>query len=465
MSRRFDRLSAVARAGLVCARRRVLRSRTAAVSVVAVAVALPVVGTLAGRQAGDALGPALSSHRAVALSLAFSIGATAVLLGVIVALLAPRRAFLGSQLEAAPLPPLAVFAVVTCLPVVVAGAVVSAFGLFFLVPALGTQHAPAAVAAGWAGFALGAAATEGAVATREARFAVGALAGAAALWALGAAGAGTGAVLGPFGYLALELTGDPATVGTPVPALVATAVSGLCLWALAAALRRDGPPARRAVRALLPVPPRPALAVFVVALKRHGRRPELRRQSTAIVGLAGGGGILLGAALSVDAEPLVLFSGSLAVLGAAAVPLAAAGLDAEAEWLWRAAPVRRQALAAAATLAALASGVGVAAAATVPVVAWARPSAGALLQLLAVALFCFGAAALAGALVPWRADRPAEQLASLTAFAAVAGGLWLVLSRIATAVPGTPMTAALLAVETALAVAVSAVLAGRSSPC
>lgn len=465
MPRRFDRLSAVSRAGTRCARRRIAQSRTAAVACLAVIVALPALGVVAGGRADEILRPALASHPSVALSLALTIGTTAGLLGVLVVMVAPRRSFLGAQLEAAPLRPLAIFALVTCVPVLAAGALASAIGLAFLVPALGADAAPAVLAAGWAGFALGAATAEGVLAVRASPAGLAGLVGVAGVWALGSAGAGAGFLLGPFGYLAAVLNGEPTAFGQPVAALLAAAALGLGLWGLAAALRPDDPPPRRTVRALLPVPSRPAAAIFATALKRYARRRELRRHAAGVILVAGGGGVLLGAALGVGPEPVVLFSGGLAALGAAAVPLAAAGIDAEAEWLWRAAPARREALAAVATLAALICGLGVAAAGVVPVVAWARTAGGPLLQLLAVTVFCLGAAALAGALVPWRADRPAEQLASLAAFAAVAGGLWLALSRIATAVPGTPMTVALLAVETVLAVAVSAALAGRVARC
>lgn len=465
MPRRFDRLSAVSRAAARCARRRVARSRPAAAAVAAVVVALPAAAVVAGDRAGDVLRPALAARPSVALSLALTIGTTAGLVGMLVAMVAPRRGFLGSQLEGAPLHPLALFVLVTCVPVLAAGALASALGLAFLVPAFGAAAAPAAAAAGWTGFALGAAAAEGVVAARASPVAVAALAGVVGVWALGAAGAGAGFLLGPFGYLAAALEGEPAAFGRPLASLVAVAALGLGLWALAAAVRADEPPPRGAVRALLPIPPQPLAAALVAALKRYTRRRELRRHACGVTVFAGGGGVLLGVALGVGPEPVVVFSGGLAALGAVAVPLAAAGIDAEAEWLWRAAPGRREALGAAATVAALACGLGVAGAGVAPVVTWGRPGAWPLLQILAVAVFCLGAAALAGAIVPWRPDRPAEQLASLAAFAAVAGGLWLALSTAATAAPGPATTAALLAGEVGLAVAVSAAVAARRTRC
>jgi hypothetical protein len=465
MRMRFDRLSAVSRAAARCGRRRVARSWTAAAAILAALAALPAIGVVAGEQAAEVLRPALAAHPSVALSLALSVGTTAGLAGVLVATVAPRRSFLGAQLAAAPLRPLAVFAVVTCVPVIAAGAVASVIGLAFLVPALGADTAPAAVAAGWAGFSLGAAAAEGALAVRASPAGLAAVAGVAGLWALASAGAGAGALVGPFGYLAAAVNGEPTVFGPPVPALVCVAVLGLGLWALAAAMRPEEQSARAMVRAVLPVPSRPVGAAFAAAVKRYARRRELRRHATGVIVLAGGGGVLLGASLGVEPEPVLLFAGGLAALGAAAVPLAAAGIDAEAEWLWRAAPIRRGVLAAAAMPAAQICGLAAAAAAVAPVVAWGRPAGRPVVEVLAVAVFCAAAATLAGALVPWRVDRPAEQLASLAAFAAVAGGLWLALSRAATAVPGPAMTAALLAGEAALAVAVSAVLAGRSSRC
>jgi len=447
-------MSALVRAGLLCARRRV------SWPLVAVALVLPVLAVLAGRRAGPSLAQAIESGRPAALSVALGLGGTAIVSGMVVALAAPRGRFLGSQLAAAPLSPVAVFAAVTLAPLLLAGAAASAVEAAFLVPPLG-DATPVALAAGWAGFALGAAAAEAVLGPRALGAAV--LAAITGVWLLGAAGAGTGALAGPFGYLGLALRGEPARIGSPGAMLTLLAVLALGLWASAAAARPEDEAPRRAPRPVLPVGKRPLPAVFAVALKRYSRRTELRRASRTAAAAAGAGGLLLSVHAGAGAVPLV---GMLAVLGAAVVPLAAAGVDREAEWLWRVSPPPRAATAAAGSLAAIAAALLLVAAGVGPAAAWSRAPAQALLQVAGLAAFLLAAASVAGALVPWRSDRPAEELGSFAALVAVAAVLWYALGHAVEALGGgTGVSAAALAAALCAAVALTAGLAGRGEPC
>jgi hypothetical protein len=447
-------MSALVGAGLLCARRRV------SWPLVVAALVLPGLAVLAGRRAAASLGQAIESGRPVALSTALGLGGTAIVAGMVVALAAPRRRFLGSQLAAAPLSPVALFAAVTLAPLLLAGAAASAIEAAFLVPAVGGA-APVALAAGWAGFALGAATAEGLLGRPALRAAV--LAAVAGLWTLGAAGTGTGALAGPFGYLGLALRGEPARVGPPGPVLTLLAVIALGLWALAAAARPEDAAARRDPRPVLPVGRRPLPAVLAVALKRYARRTELRRAGRTAAAAAGAGGLLLAVHAGAGVVPLV---GMLAVLGAAVVPLAAVGVDREAEWLWRAAPVPRQATAAVACVAALATALLLVAVGVGPAAAWSRAPAQALLQVVGIAAFVLAAASVAGALVPWRSDRPAEELGSFAALIAVAAVLWYGLGHAVEALGGgTGISAAVLAAALCGAVALTAGVAGRGEPC
>jgi hypothetical protein len=445
-------MTAVARAVLLCAARRV------GWRPLGLAIALPALAFVAGRRAGPSLADAVSSSRPLALGLALGLGGAAVVAGSIAALVLTRWRFLGSQLAAAPISPAALFVAVTLVPLLAGAVVASAVESAFLVPAVGGRT-PVVLAAGLAGFALGAAAAEALAGVRSSPRMAGILAGVAGLWAAGTVGAGTGAVVGPFGYLGLALRGEPAAAGRHGPALAAIAVAALGLWVAAGAARREDRASRSPARVLVPVGGRQLPAAFATALKRYGRWPELRRAGWAAAVLAGGGGLLLVAHVGAVAVSLV---GPLAVLGAAIFPLASAGIDREAEWLWRSAPVRRSRLAAAATLAAVALGLAHVLVGVGPAAAWARAPGSTLLQVAGAAVFVLAAAAIAGALVPWRSERPAEELATCAAFLGVAGGLWLTLGRAVDVLGGgTLVNVAMLAAVALAAPALAGAVAER----
>jgi hypothetical protein len=89
----------------------------------------------------------------------------------------------------------------------------------------------------------------------------------------------------------------------------------------------------------------------------------------------------------------------------------------------------------------------------------ARGDPGTLLQLESAAAFVLGCGAIAGALVPWRADRVLQQLAAYGALLAVVLVLWLAIGRAGREL----LSADVLAVVAGNLVAVAGVLAAAAS--
>jgi hypothetical protein len=139
------------------------------------------------------------------------------------------------------------------------------------------------------------------------------------------------------------------------------------------------------------------------------------------------------------------FAVSVALLGAAAIPLIAAGLRRDASWLLRAAPVSQSGLAAADAVAAILVGFMLVVAALSVTAPLGRLGVGSLLMLEATVALVLGAAAASGAVVPWRNDRVLEQIGSYTLLAVVAGTLTLALSRAAAAAPAFGLSPAMFA--------------------
>jgi hypothetical protein len=162
------------------------------------------------------------------------------------------------------------------------------------------------------------------------------------------------------------------------------------------------------------------------ALARYARRSELRRHAVAAVALAGAGAATLRAA-GLESAQAALLAGITAIVGAAMIPLAAAGLDARADWVWRLAPVRPSWLFARFALASLLAAGAVTAAGVA--VTWTIAPIGPrlLASAAAAAAVVFGGALLAGALVPPRKRAGDAPLAALALFAAVAGSWSFVL--------------------------------------
>jgi hypothetical protein len=158
-----------------------------------------------------------------------------------------------------------------------------------------------------------------------------------------------------------------------------------------------------------------------------------------------------------------MFAAATGLFGAALVPLAAPGLDRLAGWVWRSAPRSHLGLALCFAAAALTAGASAGGAAVLAALAAAPITPGDLAPLAAFGAVLFGAALVAGAAVPWRAERATEQLASYAAFAAVAVLLAGGLARMAPLVGArSGAAAAALAAATAFGcVLASAAISGR----
>jgi hypothetical protein len=371
-----------------CLARRLADAFAASPLVLALACAafagLPAVALWAGRRAAPSLRTA--DPKLVLLSAAL----TAALAGAAVTLLAGGAAALGRQLEAAPVPRLVALAGLILFPASLALAVVGPAAILFAAPVEGWRT-PVACARLLGFAALGGAGAEAlvAVARRSAR----GLPVAAGVGLLAAAGA---------------------------PLLLTPAA--LLLWAVAAATRPAEPPRRGDVVVL-------ARGVVLSAAARYARRPDLRRQAGAACSLALAGAIAVRLADARGAA--ALFGGFTAVVGAAVVPLAAPGIDRDAEWLWRVVPASRSLLAIAFAAAAFALGTAVALAGAAGAFASAPVPVLRLLPLAAVLALVLASALLAGAAVPWRAERLGEQLGAYAAFGVFAGALWFALAHVA----------------------------------
>ncbi|MHB8641983.1 MAG: hypothetical protein ACYDA3_03730 [Gaiellaceae bacterium] len=351
---------------------------------VAAFAALPAVAVWAGRRAAPSLRTA--DPKLILLAAAL----TAALAGAAVTLLVGGAAVLGRQLEAAPVPLAVSLAGLVLFPTSLALAAVAPAAILFAAPVEGWRT-PIAFARLLGFAALGGAGAEAlvAVARRSAR----GLPVAACVGLLAAAGA--------------PLLLSPAAV---------------LVW-LAAAAARPPEPSRRGDVVIL------VRGVVATAAARYARRPDLRRQCGAACSLAVVGAIALRLADAGGAA--ALFGGFIAVVGAAVLPLAAPGLDRGAEWLWRTTPASRCVLALAFGAAAFALGTVVALVGAAGAFATGPVPVSRVVPLVAVLALVLASALLAGALVPWRAERLGEQLGAYAAFGICAGALWFALAHVA----------------------------------
>jgi hypothetical protein len=320
--------------------------------------------------------------------LALAAGLTAALAGGVVTLLSPGTRALGTQLEAAPIPRVPALLGLRLFAPAAALVLLALPVALFAAPVAGTATPVVLVRLAGA-VALGGAAVEAALAL--ARRSLG--------------GVPVVAVL------ALLLLARGSVFAAPF---------AIALWVMSLATRPD----ERAPRAMVRVVARRRSSATAM---RYARRRDLRRQAAACVVLAVVGAASLRTA-GVPNEVAVSFAGATALLGAAVVPLAAPGLDRRADWLWRSTPTRRWMLALVHGSVALGLGILVAAVGVAGALAAAPADPAVLLPLAAGAAVVLGAALLGGSLVPWRADRLAEQLGAYAAFGVVVSTLFLVLA-------------------------------------
>jgi hypothetical protein len=382
-------LFAICKAQLRCTWRRVDAAFVAAPVLVGAAAlgiaALPALAVWGGARAAPALRTADPS------TLALGAGLVAALAGAVLTLLAPGRRALGTQLEPAPVPRVTAFVGLTLLPPAAALALLAVPAAFFVAPAAG-RSSPLVLAR-----------------------------------LLGAAAAGAAAAEAALALARRSLRGVPVVAGLVLLLFgwrnVAVVPFAVALWVAAAAVRPDERAERASVRVL-------GRGHAATTLLRYARRRELRRQAAAAFALALGGAVAL-RATGVPNQVTVFFGGATALLGAAVVPLAAPGIDRRAEWLWRSAPVARAKLAFVHGVIALVLGLVLAAIGVAGSLAVAPVKPTMALPLAAGAVVVLGAALLAGAIVPWRSDRLAEQLGAYATFGVVLSALWFALARAA----------------------------------
>jgi hypothetical protein len=429
---------------LRCALRRFSAAAVAAPLAVcvggAVAAALPALALWAGVRAADALEGAFALDPALAAASALCICLGAGLAGALLAAIVPGVEALGSQLAAAPAPPRAVVFGLVVLPCGIAGAVLLVPAVLFVAPLTG-DATPSALASVAASLVLGSAAAEAAIALSR-----------RALRGLALAGAVSAVVaFDPSRGLAEAVRGHP----TAAPGLIALAA--VAVWIAAAAMRPQARVKKATVRAVVRGP-------LTAALVRLARADELRRQAAIAVLAAGVGGVLL-RAFGIPAPVAVLPAAATGILGAAVLPLAAAGLDRRADWLLGSVPRTRRSLALASVATGLVAGIVVAVGACAAAAVGTQAIPARAFALVPLACMLFAAAILAGAIVPWRASRAFEQLGSFGAFAVVAAALSFALARVAPVVHAdSGVGSAVLGAATLVAgVLASAAIAGRAA--
>jgi hypothetical protein len=165
-------------------------------------------------------------------------------------------------------------------------------------------------------------------------------------------------------------------------------------------------------------------------LKRIGRRSELRAHVVATLVLSVAAAYAFAVALDVRGEALLGFAAALALTAVAVLPSVALGLHRQQCWLMRSAPQGRARSAAAACAGGMLGGAALVVAVATMIAPVARGDPGAVLQIESAAAFVLGCGAIAGALVPWRADRVLQQLAAFGALFGVVLVLWLAAGRL-----------------------------------
>ena len=400
-----------------------LRGVAAAAPLPAAIVALvlltaPVIlfrlGGAVGGEVADGIGTAGVSDAVVLGPLL-----AAAVAGSALAVAAPERSALGSQVAAGP--PGAVVAVIALmLTPAVAGSIVVVPALVALCIGLacslpgGAVAGVALAAATLAAVPAGAVVAEGGIAAtrKQHRRALG-IGVSVLVWI--AVGLSLGAApLGPLGLVASALRG----AGSPWLALAASGVVGVGLvaaWVALAASRAEPrsrrPAAGRSGRRRLPA----SIAASVLLARRSDVR--LATLGAVAFGLAG---VALAAAGDAPSPAPFLLGATTALLGSVLCPLVVGGVLDQGRWLWRSAPVRSGAIARSFTLAS--TGAAALPVAVVGSAAAVVSGADARIVGIVATLVLNGScvALLAGALLPWRGAGAGDQLTTIAAFAALA---------------------------------------------
>lgn len=420
-----------------------------ALGAVASCAGVPVVAVVAGARLTGRY-TELARDEAVLRSLGLGLGATGLVAGAAVALLAPGLAQLGRALEAAPISRVAAAWALTVAPVCVCGAVLLAPFLLFATAMAGVDGFVLVVAAATAAV-NGAVCAEGLrLCGRLAPSGLVVLGSAVGLWALCGTTTGAGWYAGPAGA-----TGGDGSPTQSLLLLFGFALGGVGLWLAACAVKSTTRDRRRDVRTTY-LPGRVVPAVAFATARRVVRHRELRVQAAVAVVLPVAVAASLGAALDLGGEPLLVFAVGLSITAAALLPAAAFGLGRDAGLLFAAAPWPSRVLAGAVALGGIGSSLAVVAAAALFSAPFARGDPQTYLELEGTAAFVLGCAAFGGAVVPWRADRLLEQLASYGSVVAVVVLGWVAVGRLEgiAGIDGTAFT--LVAGNSALALGVAA---------
>jgi hypothetical protein len=384
---------------------------------------VPVVAIVAGVRVGARYAE-LVRDETVLRSLALGIGATGLVGGAAVALLAPAVAHLGSALEAAPISRTAAAWSLTIAPACVGGALLLAPLLLFATAMAGVDGIVLAAATATA-VVTGAGVGEGLrLCARLEPLGLAVCGSTAGLWGLGGATLGKWWYAGPAG----AVVGERSAL-LSLPLLGAFALVGAGLWLAGCAVQARTRTRRRDVWATS-LPRSAVPSVAVATARRVLRHRELRVQAATAVVLPVAVAVSLGAMLDVGGAPLLAFVVGLSITAAALLPAAAFGLGGDARWLFDAAPRPSPVLAGAVALAGVVSALAVVAAAALFTVPFARGHLSTYLELEGVAAFVLGCAAFGGAAVPWRADRLLQQLASYGSVIAVVVCGWLAVGRL-----------------------------------
>lgn len=389
----------------------------------AACIVIPVVAVVAGVRL-DARYAELAREDYVLRSLALGVGATGLVGGAAVALLAPGIAYLGRGLEAAPISRGAVAWALTIAPACAGGVVLLAPLLLFSVVMAGVNGI--VLAAVFATVVVtGAALGEGFL--RLARLEPSGLAVTASvvgLWAVGGSALGQAWYAGPAGAL---VGAQPPLVSLPLLAILA--LCGGALWLAACAMRSKPGERRRDVRTTV-LPARALPAVAIVTARRIARHRQLRAQATVAVLVPVAVAASVAWMLEIGGEPLLAFAVGISMTAAALLPAAAVGLGDDSGWLYDSAPRPAFVVAVAVALGGVGFALAVVGAAGLLVAPFARGDPSVYLELQSVAAFLFGCAVLCGALVPWRADGMLQQLASYGSIVAVVVCAWLTVGRL-----------------------------------
>ncbi len=387
------------------------------------AVAAPLASWRLGHALGTVLRPLLQDP-AFASRLALAPAVAGASAGAAVCVTTAGRRSLGPQLAALPVGPRAALFATVLFPACAALAVGLPAALALAVP-LGAASAGGVIAGIGLVAAAGTGAAAGAVAAESVLHAWSGAPhrGLASLLSLGAAWTGAGtllgsAELGPLAPVGAALAGG-ADAALALTAAVGAAVLGGLAWLELAARRPDRMPAARSSRRCRVSGPL-VTALASAATVLLVRRRDLRLAVSAAVGL-GLGGVVLARGAGVPAPGPLHLGASTTLLGAALVPLVVGGVLGAGRWTWACAPRGRMlpcvALVGAAHAVLLAALIPILALSAV--VSAVAPHA--LAEVAFVALGLAAAAALAGALVPWRGATMGDQVASFAVFAACAG--------------------------------------------